>query len=194
MDNKISKTINKNRHRNIIWFNPPFCKLSNVNIGKNFLGLISKHFRDNAFRKIMNKNNVKISYSSTNNISKITDNPNKKLISKLNWNDNDNLRHSCNCKIKNECPLGNKYNLDNIVYQAIISNKENDNNKKAYIGMTSLNWKFRYYNHLQSFRNPTLKNQTALSRYDWDQIELGLTSIINWKVIKISSSINSLHV
>ena len=60
--------------------------------------------------------------------------------------------------------------------------------------MTSLNWKFRYYNHLQSFRNPTLKNQTALSRYDWDQIELGLTSIINWKVIKRSSSTNSLHV
>ena len=113
----------------------------------------------------------------------------------MDWNDNDNLRHSCNCKIKNECPLGNKYNLDNIVYEAIISNKENyNNNKKAYIGMTSLNWKFRYCNYLQSFRNPTLKNQTALSRYDWDQIELGLTPIINWKVIKRSSSTNSLHV
>ena len=51
-----------------------------------------------------------------------------------------------------------KCNLDNIIYKANISTKEIDNNDKAYIGMTSLNWKFRYYNHLQSFRNPTLKN------------------------------------
>ena len=45
--------------------------------------------------------------------------------------------------------------------------------------MTSLNSKFRYYNHLQSFKNPTLKNQTALSRHYWDLIELRLTPIIN---------------
>ena len=60
------------------------------------------------------------------------------------------------CKI--ECPLGNKCNLDNIVYQANISAKENDHNNNVYIGMASLNWTFRYYNHLQSFRNPTLRN------------------------------------
>ena len=64
MDNKISKDIDKNRHRNIIWFNPTFCKLSNINIGKYFLGLINKHFKDdNPLRKIINKNNIKISYS-----------------------------------------------------------------------------------------------------------------------------------
>ena len=50
--------------------------------------------------------------------------------------------------------------------------------------MTSVNWKFRYYNHLQSFKNPTLKNQTALSRYYRDLIELRLTHIIIWKIIK----------
>ena len=53
--------------------------------------------------------------------------------------------------------------LDNIIYQANILTKENDTNRKASIGMTSLNYKFRYYNHLQSF-----KNQTAL---------LGITGI-----------------
>ena len=110
----------------------------------------------------------------------------------MDWNNNDNSKYSCNCKIQNECPLGNKYNLDNIVYQGI-SAKENDNNDKSHIGMTSLNWKFRYNNYHQSFRNPTLKNQTALSRYYWDLIELRLTPIINWKIIKRSSSTNSLH-
>ena len=109
-------------------------------------------------------------HSSTYNISKIIDNQNKKLINNLDWNNNDNLRHSCHSKIKNEFSLGNKCNLDNIIYQANISTKENDHNGKAYTGMTCLNWKFRYYNH--SFRNPTLKNQTDQFRYYCDLIKL----------------------
>ena len=59
--------------------------------------------------------------------------------------------------------------------------------------MTSLNWKFRYYKHLQSSKFPTLKNQTVLSRYNWYLKELALPRIINWKIIKRSSSTNSLH-
>ena len=37
--------------------------------------------------------------------------------------------------------------------------------------MTSLNWKFRYYNHLQSFKN------SYYPEYYWN-----LTPIINWKI------------
>ena len=64
IDNKISKNINKIKCWNITWFNPPFRKLSNINIGKCFPGLINKHFKDdNPIRKRINNNNVKISYS-----------------------------------------------------------------------------------------------------------------------------------
>ena len=59
--------------------------------------------------------------------------------------------------------------------------------------MTSLNWKFRYYNHLQSFKNPTLKDQTALFRYYWYLIELRLKPIVNWKINKRSSLTDSLR-
>ena len=45
------------------------------------------------------KNDVKISYSGTNTISKIIDNHNKKLINILNWNNINNMKHSCNYKI-----------------------------------------------------------------------------------------------
>ena len=39
---------NESRQRKIIWFNPPFCKLPNINIGKYLLNLIEKHLkRDN---------------------------------------------------------------------------------------------------------------------------------------------------
>ena len=39
----------------------------------------------------------------------------------------------CNCKIQNQCLLGNKSNFDNIMYHANISATENDNIDKAYI-------------------------------------------------------------
>ena len=39
-DKKISR---KNRKKKIIWFNPTFCKLVNINTGKYFLKLIDKH-------------------------------------------------------------------------------------------------------------------------------------------------------
>ena len=34
----------QNRKGKILWFNPPFCKLGNINIGKYFFQLIDKHF------------------------------------------------------------------------------------------------------------------------------------------------------
>ena len=38
-------------------------------------------------------------------------------------------------------PPRNKCNLNNIIYQANISTKENDTNKKVYIGMTNIGFK-----------------------------------------------------
>ena len=38
-------------------------------------------------------------------------------------------------------------NLDNVVYQAIIYPKEDINDRKSYIGISSTNWKIRYGNH-----------------------------------------------
>ena len=83
-------------------------------------------------------------------------------------------------------PLEIKGNLhiNNIVYQANILAKEKHNINEVYIDMTSLNWKFRSYQHLLSFRNQTFRNQTALSKYYGDLKELGLTPVINWKIRK----------
>ena len=44
MDNKTNEYFNKNRHRNIFWFNPSFWKFSNINIGKYFLSLKKQTF------------------------------------------------------------------------------------------------------------------------------------------------------
>ena len=68
--NDINKENNKYDHKNekrkIIWFNPPFCKLASINVGKYFLKLIDKHFKhDNISHKLSNRKTLKISFSCT---------------------------------------------------------------------------------------------------------------------------------
>ena len=60
----------RKRNRNIIWFNPPFSKNVATKIGRYFLNLLDKYFpRDHKFHKILNRNNIKVSYSCMPNIN-----------------------------------------------------------------------------------------------------------------------------
>ena len=52
----------RNRKRQIIWFNPPFSVNVKTNVGKLFMRLIDKHFPSHhKFHKLFNRNNVKLS-------------------------------------------------------------------------------------------------------------------------------------
>ena len=62
----------KNRPRNIVYYNPPFSKDLDTNIGQKFFKLMEKHFPQNhVLKPIINKNCVKLSYSCLPNLSKI---------------------------------------------------------------------------------------------------------------------------
>ena len=53
---------NKNRQRNVLWFNLPCSKSVTKRIGQYFLYLIDIHFpKNHPFNKIFNRNNVKAS-------------------------------------------------------------------------------------------------------------------------------------
>ena len=57
------------RKRNVIWFKLPFSKSIVTKIGKVFLRLINKHFRQHyKLHKLFNRNNVKISYDWMRNV------------------------------------------------------------------------------------------------------------------------------
>ena len=59
----------KNRQRNIIWSSPPYSMNVQTNIAREFLNLVSKHFpKNHRYRKILNKNNMKVSYGCTDGI------------------------------------------------------------------------------------------------------------------------------
>ena len=183
--------VQKNRKRKIIWFNPPFCKLANIDVGKYFLRLIDKHFKqDNILHKIFNRKTLKISYSCTNNISQIINSHNNKLINifhnQVNNNNINSKKIECNCKSQSDCPMNGLCSLDNVVYQAIIYPKEDISDKKYYIGISSTNFKIRYGNHKYSFSHEHQKNQTALSKHYWGLKNKGLTPDIQWSILKRS--------
>ena len=91
-------TNKKQRKRNIIWFNPPYSKNVKTNIGKIFLNLIKKHFPPHhKFRKLFNKNTVKISYSCMRNIKTIKNSHNAKIL----FPKKSTEQRTCNCLNKN---------------------------------------------------------------------------------------------
>ena len=56
------------RSRKVIWFNPPFSQTVKTNVGKRFLALVDKHFKETSLGKYFNRSTVKVSYSCMPNI------------------------------------------------------------------------------------------------------------------------------
>lgn len=94
------------RRRNIIWFNPPFNRNVQTNIGRAFINLIDKCFPvTHKLRKIFNRNTIKLSYSCTPNMKQIIDGHNKATIRNAKMSEESRPQRLCNCRNENECPL-----------------------------------------------------------------------------------------
>ena len=62
----------RQRHRNIIWLNPPYNQNVTINVAGRFLRLISIHFpKRHKYHKLFNRMNVKVSYSCMKNMGAI---------------------------------------------------------------------------------------------------------------------------
>ena len=113
----------RNRYHNIILFNPPFDKNVSTNVIKQFLNLIDQHFPEsNKLHVIFNRNTVKVSYSFTQNMSRIIKSHNKIVISK-------GVRElkSCNCRVKSECPLNGQCQVTDIIYKCTVLSPDKPN-------------------------------------------------------------------
>ena len=108
----------------MIWFSPLCSKNVKTNIGKKFLNLIKKHFPPHhKFRKLFNKNTVKINYSCTWNITTI-----KGLFPKKTTE-----QRTYNCLNKVNCPLEQKCFTTNIVYK--VTSSHQNYQEKVYFGV-----------------------------------------------------------
>ena len=115
------------------------------------------------YNKIFNKNNIKVSYSCTDNLQTIIKKHNRKILrtSKTPYKENN-----CNCRKKNDCPLKNNCLTQSVVYNANVTT-ESDSTEKNYIGLTEGTFKQRYTQHELSFRNRNYSNSTELSKHIW---------------------------
>ena len=176
-----TETNRRKRGRNIIWFNPPFSKTVSTNVGKSFLNLIDKHFpQSHKFRKIFNRNNIKVSYACMRNLGSIINAHNKKILE-------DKPAHQlgeCNCRVKNNCPLKGHCLTNNVLYEATINANTTNYREKVYKGVTCPVFKSRFKNHEKAFNHVKYKNDCELSKEVWKIKDVGGNYNINWRVIK----------
>ena len=124
-----------------------------TNIGREFLNLVSKHFPKNHwYNKIFNKNNIKVSYSCTDNLQTIIKKHNRKILETSNTLPRIT---TVTAGKKNHCLLLS------VVYNANVTT-ESDTTGKNYIGLTEGTFKQRYTQHKLSFRNRNCSNSTEL--------------------------------
>ena len=166
------------KKRNCLYFNPPYNHTVTTNIGKEFLALLNKCFPPgNPLRKIFNRNNVKISYSTTPNMAQIISGNNAKI---LNNKKEEKKLCSCTKDKKDQCPLDQKCLSENLVYQATVTHPNLET--MTYIGQTSTNFKKRLAVHKQTFKDTNL-SQTALSTYIHELKSKGIEPKVTWKMI-----------
>lgn len=168
----------KNRGRKIIWYNPPYSKNIKTNIGRQFINLVKKCFpKNHKLNKIFNTNTIKISYSCMPNIKNIIDSHNKSTLS-----GNKEPERLCNCRRREECPMNGKCLDKSLIYQATVSTA-NGNSTSTYIGLTEGEFKTRFNNHTQSFRDPHKRTSTELSKHIWMLKEQNKPYTITWEKI-----------
>ena len=183
------KNEKRNRKRNIIWFNPPFSKNVETNIAKKFLQLIDKYFpQSNNLHKIFNRNTLKVSYGTTENMMQIINKHNKKILS-----EKDSIpTNKCNCRIQSNCPLdGVNCQKTSVVYKGEVSTTSSPN--KIYIGLTEGPWKARHAVHKTSFKDPLYTSRTSITDYVW-QVKNQKHEIptIKWTIEKTAPAYNNI--
>ena len=176
-----TRKIRRPRKRNITWYNPPFDMRVRTNLGKKFLRIVCECFpRGHALRPIFNRNTLKLSYSCMPNVKSTIDAHNKRLLKQTNSGEAISDARLCNCRRKEDCPLENQCLTKGIVYQAIVTTEQGS---ECYVGLTDTDFKSRFANHKQSFRNEVYSNQTELSKHVWQLKEAGVDYTIRWKIL-----------
>ena len=182
----------KRRRRNVIWFNPPYCRSVRTCIGKRFLQLIDKHFPKNSpLSKIFNRNTVKISFSCMPNVASIIKSHNSRVLGcatpapAATVTQGRGARsgpRKCNCRVPQGCPLDGNCLVSSVVYKATVMTNDNRGEVKHYFGLTEGPFKQRYNSHLTNFRHSKYRNATELSKYIWQLKDDNKVFEVKWSI------------
>ena len=98
------------------------------------------------------------------NVKSIISNHNRRVLKS---NTTSSERKTCNCRVKNECPLLGKCLTKSLVYNAEIKTTDTHESKN-YVAVTACPFKERFNNHKKSLSNPMYENETKLLKYVWN--------------------------
>ena len=139
----------KNRHRDIVWYNPPYSKNVATNVGRTFLKILDEEFpKGHVLHKIFNRNTVKVSYSCMSNLKHNIDGHNKSTLQKKIV-----PSKTRNCRKPADCPLAGNCLKESVVYQATVATEDNRPDQ-TYVGLTENSFKTRFTNQKASFNHP----------------------------------------
>ena len=124
----------------------------------------------------MNRNTVKVSYSTTPNVAKFISGRNAKLLA----SEKQVQDKKCSCRKNTACPLDGKCLEENIVYHAEVS--QLGNNTRNYVGLCSTDFKSRLGVHKHSFKFEE-ENQTSLSKYIWKLKNKNIDYNLRWRIV-----------
>ena len=155
----------KNRQRRKTYFNPPFSKNLRTNVGQQFLKIIDKCFPPGSkLNKIFNRNKVKLSYRTMNNLGSIISKHNKQI---LNQNKVE-VVPPCNCDSfpiqgYTGCPLENQQcKKESVIYNCKVTSEEGI---ETYTGLTGGQIKTRISQHTTDAKYAKNENNTTLSKH-----------------------------
>lgn len=101
-------------------------------------------------------------------------------------NNRININNRCNCSAGELCNLkDNRCQESNIVHKAIVKAQKDG---FYYVGATANKLKTRINNYIYTFRNPSLKNATSLSKLIWRLKNEGRDFTVQWEIIANTTS------
>ena len=96
-------------------------------------------------------------------------------------------KKECTCDRTHPCPLDNKCNRSNIIYQATLESENQEYDGKFYIG-SATDFKDRWNNHNYTFRNLNSNQECSLKDLVWEMKDKDLLFTIKWKVLRQSKA------
>ena len=91
---------------------------------------------------------------------------------------------SRNCRNKDNCPLDGSCLKTCIVYMADVIKH---NGTHIYYGASDGEFKFRYNNHMKSFRNRGYEHETELSKHIWELKDNNTEFYLKWSIAAYAS-------
>ena len=178
----------RNRNRNVTWFNPPWSNNVKTNIGKQFLAILKETFPPtHKLHRICNRNYIKISYRCMPNIRREISKHNNKILYGENRAATQNEVYDCNCmplKRRETCKVmpGTGCQVSNVVYKATVT-RADTSQVETYTGSTAQTMKKRFDGHMSDIRHPELSG-TCLSKNIHTLKGQGIGYTLQWEILK----------